>query len=77
MAPTKLLDEALTRSVIGAFYEVYNTLGFGLFEDLYGLARARIAAERPSQSRESCSYGSSTTRRSLDCSGSTWSWTTD
>ena len=25
----KLIEEALTRSVIGGFFEVYNTLGFG------------------------------------------------
>ena len=35
-----LLEEALTRSVIGAFFEVYNTLQFGLFEDLYAKALA-------------------------------------
>jgi GxxExxY protein len=28
----------LTRSIIGAFYEVYNTLGFGLLESVYALA---------------------------------------
>jgi GxxExxY protein len=30
-----LLLEKLTRSVIGAFYEVYNTLGYGFLENLY------------------------------------------
>ena len=34
----KLLEEALTRSIIGAFYEVYNTLGYGFLEHLYVLA---------------------------------------
>ena len=34
----KLLEENLTRSIIGAFYEVYNTLGFGFLEHLYVLA---------------------------------------
>jgi GxxExxY protein len=33
-----LAEEALTRSVIGAFFEVYNTLKFGLFEGLYAKA---------------------------------------
>jgi GxxExxY protein len=33
-----LVEEALTRSVIGAFYEVYNTLKFGLLESLYSRA---------------------------------------
>ncbi|MGH7637591.1 MAG: GxxExxY protein [Gemmatimonadaceae bacterium] len=34
----KLLEETLTRSIIGAFYEVYNNLGFGFLEHLYVLA---------------------------------------
>ena len=38
MRPTILLHELLTRSVIGAFYEVYNELGFGLLEQLYARA---------------------------------------
>ena len=33
-----LLEEKLTRSVIGAFYEVYNTLGYGYLEYVYMLA---------------------------------------
>jgi GxxExxY protein len=37
-AMTMLLEESLTRSIIGAFYEVYNTLGFGFLEHLYVLA---------------------------------------
>jgi GxxExxY protein len=36
-----LIDEPLTRSVIGAFYEVYNVLGFGLLEQLYAAALER------------------------------------
>jgi GxxExxY protein len=38
MRPEELVEEGLTRSVIGAFYEVYNTLGFGFLEHLYALA---------------------------------------
>jgi GxxExxY protein len=38
MAPDKLLEGTLTRSVIGAFYEVYNHLGFGFLESLYASA---------------------------------------
>ena len=34
----KLLEEELTREIIGAFYEAYNALGFGLLESLYGRA---------------------------------------
>jgi GxxExxY protein len=33
-----LLEEELTRSVIGAFFEVYNTLGSGFLEHVYVLA---------------------------------------
>src|SRR5687768_6286293 len=36
-----LHDEALTGSVIGAFFEVYNTLGFGFLENLYVTALER------------------------------------
>jgi len=36
-----LIEEALTRSVIGAFFEVYNTLGFGFLEHLYVMALER------------------------------------
>lgn len=41
MATGKLIEEALTRSAIGAFYEVYNTLGFGFLEHLYVTALER------------------------------------
>ena len=36
-----LLEEALTRSVIGAFFEVYNALGFGFLEHVYVMALER------------------------------------
>jgi len=38
MRPAELIHEALTRLVIGAFFEVYNTLGFGFLEHVYVLA---------------------------------------
>jgi GxxExxY protein len=38
MTNPHLIEEALTYSVIGAFFEVYNTLGFGFLEHLYVLA---------------------------------------
>lgn len=41
MALRPLQSEALTRSVIGAFFEVYNTLGFGFLEHVYLLAMER------------------------------------
>ena len=34
--PTEpLIEEELTRSVIGAFFEVYNDVGFGFLEHIY------------------------------------------
>lgn len=33
--PTDLVDSALTGSAIGAYYEVYNTLGYGFLESVY------------------------------------------
>jgi GxxExxY protein len=36
-----LFQEDLTRSVIGAFYEVYNTLGYGFLEQVYVMALER------------------------------------
>ena len=36
-----LVDETLTRSVIGVFFEVYNTLGYGFLEHIYKAALDR------------------------------------
>lgn len=41
MHPPGLLHEALTRSIIGAFYEVYNQLGYGFLEQVYANALER------------------------------------
>lgn len=41
MSRIKLIEERLTRSVIGAFYEVYNTLGYGFLEHIYVMALER------------------------------------
>ena len=41
MARGELIYERLTHSVIGAFYEVYNTLGFGFLEQVYVMALER------------------------------------
>jgi GxxExxY protein len=35
MGRVKLVEERLTHSAIGAFFEVYNTLGYGFLEHLY------------------------------------------
>ena len=41
MARGKLIEDELTRSVIGAFYEAYNELGFGFLERTCALALER------------------------------------
>ena len=41
-----LVDAALTRAVIGAFYDVYNGLGHGFLESVYATALCREIAER-------------------------------
>lgn len=46
MTRPELFEHALTRSVIGAFYEVYNTLGFGFLEHLYVMALVRALLAR-------------------------------
>jgi GxxExxY protein len=49
MARHRLVDERLTHSVIGAFFEVYNTLGFGFLEHLYVVALERELRARGHQ----------------------------
>lgn len=50
-----LVHESLTRDILGAFYRVYNTLGFGFLEAVYAnamvveLKRRGIACEREAQ----------------------------
>lgn len=46
MSPVVLLEEELSRSVIGAFFEVYNTLGFGFLEHVYTAALERELRNR-------------------------------
>lgn len=41
MPRDQLLEPELTHSVIGGFYEVYNTLGHGFLEHLYVMALER------------------------------------
>ena len=36
-----ILEEKLTESIIGAFYEVHTTLGFGFLEHIYKMALER------------------------------------
>ena len=49
MARRELVEEALTHSAIGAFFEVYNTLGFGFLETVYVLALELELRERGHQ----------------------------
>ncbi len=46
MARVKLIHERLSHSVIGAFYEVYYTLGFGFLEHVYVAALTRELHDR-------------------------------
>jgi GxxExxY protein len=46
MTRVELFEGQLTRSVIGAYYEVYNNLGFGFLERFYVTALERELLER-------------------------------
>ena len=46
MAGAELIEKELTRSVIGAFYETYNTLGYGFLESVYASALERELVAR-------------------------------
>ncbi len=71
MARGELIEERLTQSVIGAFYDVYNALGFGFLEHVYVMALEReLLARGHSVGREvwvPVSYkGAELTRQRLD-----------
>jgi GxxExxY protein len=46
MHPTELIEKGITGDVIGAFYDVYNTLGYGFLEFVYSLALERELLKR-------------------------------
>jgi GxxExxY protein len=46
VAKVPLIEEELTRSVIGAFFGVYNILGYGFLEHVYRSALERELRER-------------------------------
>lgn len=46
MAKHELIEEALTHSVIGAFFSVYNALGYGFLEHVYSKALERELCAR-------------------------------
>ena len=53
MTQGELIEAALSKSVIGAFFEVYNTLGYGFLENLYVKALEKeLIARGHSVSRE-------------------------
>lgn len=49
MNKEELLEKELTRSIIGAFYRVYRTLGYGFLEHVYVLALERELRARGHQ----------------------------
>ena len=49
MAKLWLLNERITHSIIGAFYDVYNALGYGFLEHVYVLALERELLARGHQ----------------------------
>src|ERR1700736_414816 len=53
MALHELVEERLTGSVIGAFFEVYNNLGYGFLEHVYTMAlEQELLARKHSVARE-------------------------
>ena len=53
MSDHELIEQHLTESVIGGFYEVYNTLGFSFLEQVYMAALEReLRARSHAVSRE-------------------------
>lgn len=46
MYHTELIEKEITRDVIGAFFDVYNTLGYGFLEFVYSLALERELLKR-------------------------------
>lgn len=46
MSDEVLLERRTTKAIIGAFYEVYNTLGYGFLEQVYSLALEQELLER-------------------------------
>ncbi|HVF40079.1 MAG TPA: GxxExxY protein [Gemmatimonadaceae bacterium] len=46
MAEEDLIEGELTRSVVGAFFEVYNTMGYGFLEHIYVQAMERELTAR-------------------------------
>src|SRR6185437_7460091 len=70
-----LLEQERTKSIIGAFYAVYNALGFGFLEHVYAAVREKELSRRGHRVARSKSL-LTTWVRSRPISGSISSWTT-
>jgi GxxExxY protein len=46
MSEDTLLERSTTAAIIGAFYEVYNNIGYGFLENAYSMALERELASR-------------------------------
>jgi GxxExxY protein len=68
----KMLHEALTGSIIGAFYEVYNTLGFGYLEAIYVAALEMELRDRGHEVTRELAVRVRYKSRDLGFSGWTW-----
>jgi GxxExxY protein len=71
MTPTRLIHDKLTYSVIGAFYEVYYTLGYGFLEHVYVAVLVRELRARSHEIRREVSVpvlykGEEVARQRLD-----------
>ena len=69
----RLLHEQISRSIIGCFYEVYNTLGFGFREHLYSLALERELRARGHKVARA-KYGSSCTTKAKFLAANALMW---
>ena len=72
MASSFLIESRLTHSVIGAFYEVYNTLGYGFLERIYVMALERELREKGHQVSREVAYEFDT--RAWSSESSEWTW---
>lgn len=46
MRPAEVIEKEIKRDVIGAFFDVYNTLGYGFLEFVYSIALERDLLKR-------------------------------
>ena len=70
-----LLEEELTRATIGAFYEVYNDLGFGFLEHVCAQALERELRTRGHEVAREISVWVRYKASTLQLNGPTCWWT--